>query len=199
MTITKQNITAVILAGGKGRRLGGQDKGLVSLNGKALITLILEKIKPQVSTIIINANRNQSTYAKYGYAVVSDDLDDYQGPLAGISSAMKQSQTSHILTLPCDSPYLTDNLVDRMLKSLDNSINNIVVAHDGKRLQSLHALIPVTLVDSLDAFLTNKDRKVGLWHAEHHVNIADFSDIPEAFANINTEEERQKMEKYSNA
>lgn len=199
MTISKKNITAVILAGGKGRRLGGQDKGLVNLNGKPLIELILERIKPQVSSIIINANRNQSAYSEYGYSVISDDLYDYQGPLAGISSAMKKSKTSHILTLPCDSPFLPSDLVERMLKSLDNSISNIVVAHDGKRLQAVHALIPVTLVDSLDAFLANKDRKVELWYAEHHVNIADFFDIPEAFSNINTEEERQKMEKHSDA
>ena len=198
MTSNKNNITAVILAGGKGSRLGGQDKGLVDYNGKLLIEHVLERITPQVSTVLINANRNVDTYKQYGFPVINDDLSDFQGPLAGFASAMRASTTSHILTLPCDGPLLPLDLASRMLKKLSEKAGSIVVAHDGKRLQPVHALIPITLLESLEDFLANGDRKIDLWYAEHLVTLADFSDNPKVFSNINTEEQRQEMEKNEN-
>lgn len=198
MTSNKNNITAVILAGGKGSRLGGQDKGLVDYNGKPLIEHVLERISPQVGTVLINANRNVDTYKQYGFPVINDDLSDFQGPLAGFASAMRASTTSHILTLPCDGPLLPLDLASRMLKKLSEKAGSIVVAHDGKRLQPVHALIPITLLESLEYFLANGDRKIDLWYAEHLVTLANFSDNPKVFSNINTEEQRQEMEKNKN-
>ena len=143
MTIENNQITAVILAGGKGSRLGGQDKGLVSYQNKPLIQHVLDKIEPQVGQIIINANRNQDDYAKFDYPVISDELSDFQGPLAGFLTGMKTCNTDYILTLPCDGPDLPDDLVSRLVNELEDKTaeNNLVVAHDGKRLQPVHALI----------------------------------------------------------
>ena len=192
MTIEKNQITAVILAGGKGSRLGGQDKGLVNYQDKPLIQHVLDRIKPQVGQIIINANRNQDDYAKFDLPVISDELSDFQGPLAGFLTGMRTSKTDYILTLPCDGPDLPDDLVSRLVKELENGQgeNNLVVAHDGERLQPVHALIPTSLIKSLEEFLANGDRKIDLWYAQHPMATADFSDKPEVFFNINTEEQR---------
>ena len=193
------DITAVILAGGKGRRLGGQDKGLVNYKGRPLIEHILHIIKPQVQAIMINANRNLERYAEYGFPVINDDLTNFQGPLAGFISAMKAVSTTHILTLPCDGPKIPPDYSQRLLSALETqneeTINNtIVVAHDGERMQPVHALIPTGLAASLEAFLEKGDRKIDLWYAQHPVVLADFSDIPDVFQNINTEEQRRKLE-----
>ncbi len=192
MRIDKKNITAVILAGGKGRRLEGQDKGLVIYKDKALIQHVIERIQPQVGSIMINANRNQETYASYGYPTISDEMSDFQGPLAGFATAMKTVKTDYIITLPCDGPSLPLGLVSRMLSKLntfDDVSNCIAVAHDGEWLQPVHALIPVALIDSLEAFLANGDRKIDLWYAMHDLVQVDFSDQPNAFFNINKKEQ----------
>jgi len=191
MTINKSEITAVILAGGKGRRLGGQDKGLVEYKGKTLIQHVLDKIIPQVDSVMINANRNQSEYAKLGYEIISDDLSDFQGPLAGFAIAMQACKTDFILTMPCDGPSLSGDYVTRLIKSASDK-QTIVVAHDGERLQPVHALIPVSLIDSLLDFLQSGDRKIDRWYAQHNMAKADFSDKPEMFFNVNTEEQRQQ-------
>jgi len=200
--ISKQNITALILAGGKGRRLGGQDKGLVYYQGKPLIEHLIERIQPQVENILINANRNQETYANYGYPVIQDELSNYQGPLAGFATAMKVASTSHIITMPCDGPLLPDDLVSRMLTVLGDTSDTqetLVVAHNGERLQPVYALIPINLVNSLEKFLEEGNRKIDLWYAQHTMKIADFSDKPAVFDNINTEEQRQNLEAKTQA
>jgi len=192
MSINKSNITAVILAGGKGRRLEGQDKGLVIYKNKALIQHVIERIKSQVGAIVINANRNQETYASHGYPIVSDEMEDFQGPLAGFASAMKVVETDFIVTLPCDGPSLPLDLVSRMLTKL-NDVENpeacIAVAHDGAWLQPVHALIPIALIDSLEAFLASDDRKIDRWYAKHDFITVDFSDQADAFFNINKKEQ----------
>lgn len=192
MRIDKKNITAVILAGGKGRRLEGQDKGLVIYQGKPLIQHVIERIQSQVGDIVINANRNQETYETYGFSTISDEMSDFQGPLAGFATAMKIVKTDYILTLPCDGPSLPLDLVSRMLSKLNtfSDVSNcIAVAHDGEWLQPVHALIPVALIDSLEEFLANGDRKIDLWYAKHDLVLVDFSDQPDAFFNINKKEQ----------
>ncbi len=192
--IEKNQITAVILAGGKGSRLGGQDKGLVSYKNKPLIQHVLDRIEPQVGQIIINANRNRDDYAKFEHPVISDELSDFQGPLAGFLTGMRTCNTDYILTLPCDGPDLPDDLISRLVDELESQQgdNTIVVAHDGKRLQPVHALIPTALIESLEGFVANGDRKIDLWYAQHRMVTADFSDKPEVFFNINTEQQRTK-------
>ena len=193
--INSNQITAVILAGGRGSRLGGQDKGLVEFNNKALIEHVLDRIKPQVGSIIINANRNNETYEAYGFPVINDEMSDFQGPLAGFATAMKTVKTDYIVTLPCDGPSLPPDLVSRMLAKLNtfSDVSNcIAVAHDGEWLQPVHALIPVALIDSLEDFMENGDRKIDLWYAKHKMVMVDFSDQPNAFFNINKKEQLGK-------
>jgi molybdenum cofactor guanylyltransferase len=192
MKLDKQNITAVILAGGKGRRLEGQDKGLIVYQHKMLIQHVIDRIHAQVSNIVINANRNQETYEALGYSVIRDEMSDFQGPLAGFATAMKSVKTDYIITLPCDGPSIPLDLVARMIdeiNSISNTHNCIAVAHDGIRMQTVHALIPVSLIDSLETFLSNGDRKVDRWYAEHEIVLVDFSDQPKAFFNINQKEQ----------
>ena len=106
MSISVENITAVILAGGQGRRMSGQDKGLLEFNGEALIGILLRELERQAVTAVINANRNLERYRDYGLAVISDQLENYQGPLAGMACAMDFVDSDFILTLPCDGPVI---------------------------------------------------------------------------------------------
>ena len=196
--IEKSDITAVILAGGKGRRMQGADKGLMEFNGQPIIDHILEAIKPQVGHILINANRNSDQYAAYGYPVIQDALKNYQGPLAGFAVAMKKATTRFIVTLPCDGPVIPDDLIERLSTAMEQSQADIAVAHDGTRLQPVHAMISVALLPSLEKFLDEGNRKIDLWYARHKMAEADFSDVPEIFNNINTPQEHRQLEQQGN-
>lgn len=192
--INKSDITAVILAGGRGRRMEGADKGLMELDGRPLIGHILDAIEPQVNQVLINANRNTDDYASYGYAVIPDELENYQGPLAGFAAAMTQATTRYIVTLPCDGPHVPANMVQRLSSAMKQSQADVAVAHDGTRLQPVHAMITVSLLPSLKEFLDAGNRKIDLWYAKHKMALADFSDNPEIFNNINTPQEHLQMQ-----
>jgi molybdenum cofactor guanylyltransferase len=194
MSIQTRHITAVILAGGQGRRMGGLDKGLIEIDGQPIVQILIEKLRSQAVNILINANRNQQLYESFGETVVNDQLENFQGPLAGFASAMDVVDTDFILGLPCDSPLLVDNYVERFINSQNASNASICVAHDGKRLQPVHALIRVDLLDSLHDFLHSGDRKIDRWYARHDPAEADFSDCTDMFANINTPEDRQRLQ-----
>ncbi|WP_316365538.1 molybdenum cofactor guanylyltransferase MobA [Candidatus Thiodiazotropha sp. CDECU1] len=187
-------VTAVILAGGRGRRMGGEDKGLIELNGKPLVQHVATAIAPQVDAILINANRNQDRYKLLGYPVFTDSLLNYQGPLAGFIAAMQLIETEDMLTLPCDGPLVPPDLVERLRKARQAADAEIAVAHDGKRLQPVYALIPKRLADSLQRYLDGGDRKIDLWYEQHRVAHADLSDIPRTFININTLQERDNLQ-----
>lgn len=189
----RPTITAVILAGGRARRMGGIDKGLVEVDGQPMIKRVIQQIEPQADQIIINANRNIQEYDKLGYPVVSDTLSGFQGPLAGFLSTMQHCHTDFIATVPCDGPLLPTDYIERMAKALEEY--GIAVAHDGQRLQPVHALISTKLENSLQQFLEGGDRKIDRWYAEHDYATVDFSDMPETFLNINTLEERDNFEK----
>ncbi|MEA3411184.1 MAG: molybdenum cofactor guanylyltransferase MobA [Pseudomonadota bacterium] len=193
--IPTDNITAVVLAGGRGRRLGGRDKGLVELGGKTLVEHVLDAIRPQVRSVLINANRNLETYSGFGYPVINDEMADFQGPLAGLAAGLSACDTDYVVTLPCDGPYVPADLVARLARALVENDAEIAVAHDGRRMQPVYALVPRALRPSLQAFLDAGDRKVELWYARHAVAMADFSDVSEAFININTEAERHRVAK----
>lgn len=193
MPIDSSQITAVILAGGRGRRMGGQDKGLVELNGRPLIKHVLSIIAPQVGTVIVNANRNLDRYAGFGYPVVRDNLRDYQGPLAGFAAAMAAAHTPFIITLPCDGPLLPDHYVASMSAALEREDAELAVAHSGERLQPVHALLRCSLRPSLERYLQQGDRKIDLWYRSHRMALADFSRCPQAFRNINTPDERDHL------
>jgi molybdenum cofactor guanylyltransferase len=192
--IEKEKVTAVILAGGMGRRMGGRDKGQVELQGHPLIEYVINAIRPQVNSILINANRHQDDYARYGCPVISDMLEGYQGPLAGFAAGMQAAATPYIVTVPCDGPLLADDLVQRLCTSLSKDAAEIAVAHDGRRMQPVYALIPTALLPSLQAFLAAGNRKIDQWYACHTVALADFSDSPETFRNINTPEDHSNIQ-----
>jgi molybdenum cofactor guanylyltransferase len=187
------DITAVILAGGRGSRMGGADKGLVDFKGRPLIAHVIDTVAGQVGALLINANRNRDRYAEFGYRVVNDTLEEYQGPLAGFLAAMQTAQTRDILTLPCDGPLISDDLAERLLRAREREQAEIAVAHDGRRLQPVYALVPVALRESLQAYLDGGDRTIDLWYTRHRLALADFSDIPASFVNINTIEEREQL------
>ncbi len=191
---TREQITGVVLAGGKARRMGGLDKGLAELAGKPLIAWVLEGLAPQVGAILISANRNLDAYRRLGYPVVADDLTDFQGPLAGLASGMVVAATPWILTVPCDGPRVPPDLVTRLAAALDHESAEIAVATDGLRMQPVYALIPVDLAGSLNAFLSEGERKIDRWYARHRVALADFSRRPGAFANVNAPEDRTRLE-----
>ncbi|MCG6887674.1 MAG: molybdenum cofactor guanylyltransferase [Proteobacteria bacterium] len=194
MVITPAMITGIILAGGRGRRMGGIDKGLVEFAGRPLIEHVIEVLSPQVGSLMINANRNQDAYAAYGYPVITDKLGDYQGPLAGFSSAMQAASTDYIVTVPCDGPLLSSELVERLTQALQDNDAEIAVAHDGERLQPVYALLPTRLLNNLQEFLDSGDRKIDRWYAWHSMALADCSDIPGMFRNINTPAERDQLQ-----
>ena len=187
-------ITGVILAGGRGSRLLGQDKGLVCFKAKPLIERILQGLPAQVGQILISANRNLAAYQAYTYPVISDDLSGFQGPLAGILSAMQQVSTAYILTIPCDAPYVCPVLAERLYQALQDSSADIAVAHDGQREQSVYALIKVATAPHLAQYLAQGERKLSLWYRQLHSVSVDFSDYAYAFQNINTPEQKQMME-----
>ena len=187
-------VTVAILAGGQGRRFGGQDKGLVNVSGMPLIEHILEQLRAETANIVINANRNQERYKGYGYPVIEDTMPDYQGPLAGFASVMTNLNTEFLLTLPCDAPRIPDNYVSKMLARQKETGAEIVVASDGERLQPVHALIANRLLPSLLAFLSRGERKIDRWYAEHNMVTLDFSDTPDVFHNLNTEKQKQQLE-----
>ena len=193
MSTLISDITAVILAGGQGRRMGGTDKGLIELDGRLLIEILVESLQKQTPNIVINANRNQSSYEAYGYPVISDELEDFQGPLAGFASAIPVVETDYILTLPCDGPFLADDFVERFTNAQNTSGAPICVAHDSERLQPVYALIDTSLQNSLLGFLESGERKIDRWYAQHDFAQVDFSDQRRMFENINTPEDRQRM------
>ena len=179
------DITGIILAGGRGTRMGGRDKGLVALAERPLVAHVVDRLRPQVETIVISANRNRERYADLGYPVVADATTDFSGPLAGIAGAGAAAQTAWLLVTPCDTPHLPADLAERLLAACVAQHRPLAVAHDGARLQPLFLLLQRGLLVDLDAFLTGGGRAVYRWLDSQQPAQADFSDCPAAFGNLN--------------
>ncbi len=189
MLDTRTQITGLILAGGRAQRMGGQDKGLLPLAGQPLVAHVIAALAPQVCDIIINANRNAEAYSSQGYRVFADAVGGYCGPLAGIESGLRLAATPYLLSVPCDSPFLPPVLGQRLYDALTEADAEIAVAHDGEWMQPVFALFIRGLRSPLSRFLASGGRKIDRWYAQHQLAIADFSDTPEAFFNLNTPEE----------
>ncbi|MCF8166339.1 MAG: molybdenum cofactor guanylyltransferase [Rhodoferax sp.] len=199
--ITSEHITGLILAGGRAQRMGGIDKGLIPFHGKPLIESAISRLKPQVSTILINANRSIAKYSHYGYPVLMDETPDFSGPLAGFSVGLKHCKTPYLLTSPCDSPLLPTDLAQKMAAELKDNDLELVFAsskeEDGKIWsQPVFCLMKSNLQDSLDAFLSKGDLKIDRWFKELRSGTVVFEN-PQAFANVNTPEELAALEKVS--
>ena len=188
------NITGIILAGGRARRMGGQDKGLIQLARKPMIEYVINAIDPQVDAIIINANRNQADYEKYGFPVVADQIEGYCGPLAGMASGLQAAKTPFVVTVPCDSPLIPDDLVQKLFSTLQDKDAEICTPLSNGRLQPVFTLMKSELLSSMLDFLNNGERKIDKWFEKHRLAIADFSEQPETFININSAEELAAIE-----
>ncbi len=169
--------------------MGGEDKGLIAISGRQMISYVVAALAPQVSDVIINANRNTERYAALGYRVVGDTVAGYFGPLAGMASAMQVAETPFIVTAPCDSPFVPTDLTQRLYDGLLADDAQISVAHDGDRMQPVFTLLRTDLLDSMLAYLDAGDRKIDRWFAQHRCVTVDFSDQPATFLNVNTPED----------
>lgn len=192
----RENITAVVLAGGRARRMGGEDKGLVEVAGKPMVAHTIDVLRPQTAEVVVNANRNADAYRTItGCRVISDTVGGFAGPLAGMASALGASETPLLLTAPCDSPLVTSELGPRLFAAIDHDGAEIAVAHDGERMQPVFALLTRGLLPDLLAFLESGERKIDAWYATRHAVTADFSDILDTFLNVNTPQERDRLER----
>ncbi|MFT6915654.1 MAG: molybdopterin-guanine dinucleotide biosynthesis protein A [Motiliproteus sp.] len=189
--LDRSHISALILAGGQGLRMGGMDKGLLGLEQQPLIEHVLQRIHPQVDHILISANRNQSDYRRYGFPVLTDRLADYQGPLSGISEGLRQSTTPWLLVVPCDSPQLPTDLAERLAQAVTATSRLAAIAHDGRYLQPAFSLVHRSLLSSLELYLDGGGRKLGHWLQLQQPAIVDFGDQPDSFINLNAPEQLQ--------
>lgn len=187
-------VTGILLAGGRARRMGGQDKGLIELAGRPLAAHALDRLRPQVAEVLINANRNREQYAGLGARVVADSLEGYLGPLAGLLAGMETASQPLVVSAPCDSPFVPHDLVIRLYRSMRAGDADIAVAHDGERQQPVFLLARTSLADDLRSWLESGGRKIDIWFGNHRVVDVPFEDTPDAFININTAEERAAVE-----
>ncbi|MBI3898514.1 MAG: molybdenum cofactor guanylyltransferase [Gammaproteobacteria bacterium] len=188
------DITGLVLAGGRGQRMGGQDKGLVLFDGRAMIAHVIEALRPQVGPLLINANRSQAQYAAFGLSIVADALDGFLGPLAGIAAGLQAATTPYVTIVPCDSPFIPADLVVRLQRALIVDRADLSVAHDGQRLQTVFTLLKRELLPSLLAYLHAGERRVDGWMARQKMAIVAFDDCPRAFVNINDPETLRTLE-----
>ena len=187
--IAANDVTGIVLAGGQGRRMGGVDKGLVDLAGRPMVAHAIERLAPQVATIVINANQNIGRYAALGFAVVRDDVGDFAGPLAGLHAGLGQVTTRYAVTVPCDSPFLPLDLVARLAAALTAGDAELAVARTFDQPHPVFALVDAAVRDHLGAFLSAGGRKIDAWYASLRVAEAAFDDCADAFRNINTRDE----------
>lgn len=190
----KEHITGLILAGGKARRMGGIDKGLLMLKGEAMVSHVIKRLSTQVSKVLINANRELASYQQLGFDVVQDEISDFAGPLAGLHTGMKASKTEYLLSVPCDSPLLPPSLAQRLMEALIQNQADIAVAKTGTQQHPVFCLCRTNLVQDLEDYLTAGGRKVDDWQKKHAYIEVSFDDESSAFANINTPEELHDIE-----
>ena len=193
--ISKQTTLAgVILAGGQARRMDNADKGLVNLNDKPLVSYIISALSQVVDNIYISANRNFKSYENLGYPVITDQTQDFSGPLAGILSAMHTTQADILLVVPCDSPLIKAEHLQQLLNTLSIKEIDVTVAFDGERLHPVFLALSTTLKESLTIYLASGERKVETWLKQQRWGITDLSDDKAVFTNINTSEELATLE-----
>lgn len=206
--IHPNDITGLILAGGRGSRMGGVDKGLQTFNGMPLAQHALKRLQTSgsVGPILLNANRNLTAYEAFGAPVWPDGLADYAGPLAGFLTGLAHCKTPFLVTVPCDSPLFPLDLVSRLAQALEAADADMAIAaapetgQDGQlqvRSQPVFCLLRVTLLDSLTQFTQAGGRKIGAWTAQHNTVLVPFDqpgDDPRAFCNTNTLAELRQLE-----
>lgn len=192
------SISAIILAGGRATRMNGVDKGLVLLQQKPLIAHVIVRLMPQVDEIIINANREITQYQPLGYRVLSDETDDFLGPLAGVQLGLQHAKHEYVLIVPCDSPLLPLDLAQRLMAGLLAHNAEIAVASSEGNPHPVFCLCKKSVLPSLIAYLQSGARKVSSWQKKQQYIEVDFSDCSEAFTNLNTFAALAVLEQFSN-
>jgi molybdopterin-guanine dinucleotide biosynthesis protein A len=201
--IAREDITGLILAGGRGSRMGGVDKGLQNFNGMPLALASLMRLQMQVGHVLINANRNLGAYESFGVPVWPDVLPDFAGPLAGFLAGLENCETPWLATVPCDTPLFPLDLVERLAAAAEEQQADIAMAaareEDGQvRTQPVFCLLRVNLLESLVRFTNEGGRKIDKWTAQHKTALVTFDrpgDSRRAFFNANTLAELQQLEK----
>jgi molybdopterin-guanine dinucleotide biosynthesis protein A len=206
--IDKSQITGLILAGGRGSRMGGVDKGLQPYRGMPLALHTLLRLAPQVGEIMVNANRNLGAYDSFGVPVWPDAIPDYAGPLAGFLTGLERCETPYLVSVPCDTPAFPTDLVARLAAGLEAEAAELAMARtpqpsdgardgpsdaSGPQLQPVFCLMRATLLESLVAFTQGGGRKIDRWSATHRCAVVDFPDAG-AFFNANSLAELQQLE-----
>ena len=189
------NVTGVILAGGRATRMGGVDKGLVPVMGRPMVAGVIDALRPQVGPLIVNANRNLEDYAALGWAVVGDGDEAFRGPLAGMASGLAAAGTDWVMTVPCDAPLVAADLAARLYRAAFEADRPVSVAHDGERLQPVFALIRRTLAPSLAGYLDGGGRRIDRWFERCGYAAADCRDVAASFANVNTPDDVDRLER----
>lgn len=187
-------VSAIILSGGRATRMNGADKGLVKLKNRPLISHVIKRLKPQVDEILINANRELPTYEALGYRVLQDESDDFPGPLAGFLLGLKNAKHDLVLTVPCDSPMLPPDLVQRLYQGMLEARAEIAVAQTADDTHQVFCLMKKSVLPSLQAYLAGGGRKVKTWQQSQKYLEVNFSDCNEAFTNLNTFEDLKVLE-----
>jgi molybdopterin-guanine dinucleotide biosynthesis protein A len=195
--LTQDQITGLVLAGGRGSRMGGVDKGLQLHLGRPLAEHALQRLAPQVGALMVNANRHLDAYSAMGVPVHADALADYPGPLAGLAAGLEHSRTPYLVSVPCDTPNFPADLVARLAAALVQEQADIAMAacvEDGTlRTQPVFCLLGRRLLPSLTDFLRSGQRKVDRWTALHRLVCVTFDD-PSAFFNANTPDELRSLQ-----
>jgi molybdenum cofactor guanylyltransferase len=195
--IAKDQITGLVLSGGKGSRMGGVDKGLQLHGGMPLAQHALQRLRPQVASVLINANRNEAAYEAFGAPVWPDAVPDQPGPLAGFLTGMAHCETDYLVTVPCDTPHFPENLAARLAQALADNDADIAMAAtksaDGIQVQPVFCLMKVSLKDSLVHFTASGQRKIDKWTAMHRCVEVVFDDELEFF-NANTVDELKQLQ-----
>jgi len=169
--------------------MGGIDKGLALLDGRPLVGHVIERLAPQVATLLISANRHPERYAAFGHPVVGDRIDGFAGPLAGLEAGLAACTTPYLACTPCDSPFLPTDLVARLARCLAAGQADIAVARTSEQLHPVFCLCRRELLPDLQAFIHAGGRRMESWFLRLQWVACPFDDVPEAFTNINTPDE----------
>ena len=200
MNIPVHDITGLILAGGRGSRMGGADKGLQNHLGLPLAMHAMLKLAPQVGSVMINANRNLGAYESFGVPVWPDPQADYAGPLSGFLAGLEHCETPYLVTVPCDTPNFPTDLVARLAQALHAEDADIAMAATqdaaGVQVQPVFCLMKASLLESLVRFTQSGQRKIDRWTAGHRCCTVVFDDAS-AFFNANTPDELRQLQHAS--
>jgi molybdenum cofactor guanylyltransferase len=167
--------------------MGGVDKGLQMLRGKPMAQWALERLAPQVDEVLINCNQNLESYACFGHRLIPDEIGGFAGPLAGLHAGLKSASHPLVVTVPCDSPFLPLDLVERLEAGLGK--NDLAVAKTGDQPHPVFSLVRREVLENLERFLRNGGRKIDAWYASLRTIEVGFDDEADGFRNINTLEE----------